>query len=49
MKIFGFLLLLGIGILAWKVLRAKPEPPPLDMLIEEDGQVMLGDDWDGMA
>jgi len=49
MKILGLLLLVGIGILAWKVIRARTEFPPYDILIEEDEQIMMGDDWEGMA
>jgi|GEM_PF-2712960 len=49
MKIVGFLLLVGIGFLAWKVISARAEFPPYDILIEEDEQMMMGDDWDGMA
>ncbi len=44
MKIFGFLLLVGIGFLAWKVIRARAEFPPYDILIEEDEQVMMEDE-----
>jgi hypothetical protein len=40
MKIVGFLLLVGIGILIWKVLQARSEFPPYDILIEEDEQMM---------
>ena len=46
MKILGFLLLVGVGILAWRVIRAGTEYPPYDMLIEEDEQVMMEDDPD---
>ena len=49
MKIIGFFLFVGIGILVWKVIRARTEFPPYDILIEEDEQMMMGDDWDGMA
>ena len=49
MKILGLLLLVGIGIMAWKVIRARAEFPPYDILIEEDEQIMMGDDWEGMA
>jgi len=49
MKIFGLLLLVAIGFLAWKVIRARTEFPPYDILIEEDEQIMMEDDWDGMA
>ena len=49
MKILGLLLLVGIGFLAWKVIRARAEFPPYDILIEEDEQVMMGDDWENMA
>ncbi len=49
MKILGFLLLVGIGFLAWKVIRARAEFPPYDILIEEDEQVMMEDDWNNMA
>jgi len=48
MKILGLLLLVGIGILVWKVLQARAEFPPYDILIEEDEQMMV-DDWDGLA
>lgn len=48
MKILGFLLLLGVIILAWKVIRARPEFPPYDMLIEEDERVMMEDYWDSV-
>jgi len=46
MKILGFLLLIGIGFLAWKVIRTKSESPPYDILMEEDEQVMMEDDPD---
>lgn len=46
MKILGLLLLVGVGILAWKVIRARTEYPPYDILIEEDEQVMMEDDPD---
>ena len=46
MKILGLLLLVGVGILAWKVNRARTEYPPYDILIEEDEQVMMEDDPD---
>ena len=49
MKIIGFLLFIGIGFLVWKVIRARAEFPPYDILIEEDEQMMRGDDWDGLA
>ena len=49
MKILGFLLLVGVGILAWKIIKARTEYPPYDMMIEEDEQVMIEDDWDGMT
>ena len=49
MKILGFLLLVGVGILAWKVIRARTEYPPYDIMIEEDEQVMMEDDWDGLG
>jgi hypothetical protein len=49
MKILGLLFLVGIGFLAWKVLRARAEYPPWDIMIEEDEQMMMGDDWDGLA
>jgi hypothetical protein len=49
MKILGLLLLVGIGFLVWKVIRARTEFPPWDIMIEEDEQVMRGDDWDGLA
>ncbi len=44
MKILGFLLLVGIGILVWKFLQARAEFPPYDILIEEDEQVMMEDE-----
>ena len=44
MKILGFLLLVGIGILVWKVLQARAEFPPYDILVEEDEQVMMEED-----
>jgi len=40
MKIIGFLLLIGIGFLTWKVIRARAEFPTYDILIEEDEQMM---------
>ena len=43
MKILGLLFLVGIGFLAWKVLRARAEFPPYDILIEEDEQMMEED------
>ena len=49
MKIFGFLLLVGIGLLAWKIIRARTEYPPYDILMEEDEKVMMEDDLDGVA
>jgi hypothetical protein len=49
MKILGLLLLVGIGFLVWKVISARTEFPPWDIMIEEDEQVMRGDDWDGLA
>ena len=49
MKVLGFLVLVGVGFLVWKVIRARAEFPPYDILIEEDEQVMMEDDWDGMA
>jgi hypothetical protein len=52
MKILGLLVLVGIGgigFLAWKIIRARAEFPPYDILIEEDEQVMMGDDWDGLG
>ena len=49
MKILGLLVLVGIGFLVWKVLRARAEFPPYDILIEEDEQMMVGDDWENMA
>jgi hypothetical protein len=49
MKILGLLLLVGIGFLAWKVIRARAEFPPYDILMEEDEQVMMEDDWENMA
>ena len=44
MKILGFLLLVGIGILVWKILQARAEFPPYDILVEEDEQVMMEED-----
>ena len=44
MKIIGFFLFVGIGILVWKVLQARAEFPPYDILIEEDEQVMMEED-----
>ena len=44
MKILGFLLLVGIGFLVWKVLQARAEFPPYDILIEEDEQMMMEED-----
>jgi hypothetical protein len=49
MKILGLLLLVGIGFLAWKVLSARAEFPPYDILMEEDEQVMMENDWENMA
>ena len=49
MKVLGLLLLVGIGFLVWKVIRARTEFPPYDILIEEDEQVMMEDDWDGLG
>ena len=49
MKILGLLLLVGIGFLVWKVIRARTEFPPFDIMVEEDEQVMRGDDWDGLT
>jgi len=46
MKILGFLLIVVLAILAWKVIWARAEFPPYDILIEEDEQVMMEDDWD---
>ena len=46
MKILGFLQLVGVGILAGKVIRERTEYPPYDMMIEEDEQVMMEDDPD---
>ena len=46
MKIVGFLLLIGIGFVAWKVITARTEYPPWDIMIEEDEQVMMEDDPD---
>ena len=46
MKILGLLVLVGVGILAWKVIRTKPEFPPFDILVEEDEQIMMEDDPD---
>ena len=44
MKILGFLLLVGVGVLVWKVIRARTEYPPYDIMVEEDEQVMMEDD-----
>jgi hypothetical protein len=44
MKILAFLLLVGIGFLAWKVIRARTEYPPFDIMVEEDEQVMREDE-----
>ena len=44
MKILGFLLLVGISFLVWKVFQARAEFPPYDILIEEDEQIMMGDE-----
>jgi hypothetical protein len=44
MKVLGFLVLVGVGFLAWKVIRARTEFPPYDILIEEDEQVMMEDE-----
>ena len=44
MKIIGFFLFVGIGILVWKVLQARAEFPPYDILIEEDEQIMMEDE-----
>jgi hypothetical protein len=41
MKILGLLVLVGIGFLVWKVIRARSEFPPYDILIEEDEQMMM--------
>jgi hypothetical protein len=49
MKILGLLFLVGIGFLLWKVITARSESPPWDIVIEEDQQMMNGDDWDSMA
>ena len=49
MQILGLVLLVGIGFLAWKVIRERAEFPPYDILIEEDEQMMMEDDWDGRA
>jgi len=46
MKIVGFLILVGIGFLAWKVIRARTEYPPFDIMVEEDEQVMMENDPD---
>jgi hypothetical protein len=46
MKIVGFLILVGIGFLALKVIRARTEFPPYDILMEEDEKVMMEDDPD---
>ena len=44
MKIIGFLILVGIVFLAWKVIRARTEFPPFDIMVEEDEQVMMEND-----
>ena len=44
MKILGLLLLVGIGLLVWKVIRERAEFPPYDILIEEDEQMMMEED-----
>ena len=44
MKIVGFFLLVGIGILVWKIIRERAEFPPYDILIEEDEQMMREDE-----
>jgi hypothetical protein len=44
MKILGLLLLVGTGFLVWKVIRARAEFPPYDILIEEDEQIMMEED-----
>ena len=49
MKFIGLLLLVGIGFLVWKIIRARTEYPPWDIMIEEDEQMMRGDDWDGLG
>ena len=49
MEILGLLVLVGIGYLVWKVVRARAEFPPYDILIEEDEQMMMGEDWENMA
>jgi len=49
MKFIGLLLLVGIGFLVWKIIRVRTEYPPWDIMIEEDEQVMMGDDWDGLG
>ena len=41
MKILGLLVLVGIGFLVWKVIKARAEFPPYDILIEEDEQMMM--------
>ena len=46
MKILLLLALVGIGIFIWKVVRAKTEFPPYDMVVEEDYQVMIEEDRD---
>ena len=46
MKIVGLLVLVGVGILVWKVIRARTEDPPFDIMIEEDEQIMMEDDPD---
>ena len=46
MKILGFLFLVGIGLLAWKVIRARTEYPPFDIMVEQDEKVMMEDDPD---
>jgi hypothetical protein len=44
MKILGLLLLVGIGFLVWKVISARTEFPPFDIMVEEDEQVMMEDE-----
>ena len=46
MKILGFVIIIGIGFLAWKVITARTEPPPYDILMEEDEKVMMENDPD---
>ena len=44
MEILLLLALVGIGIFIWKVVRARTEFPPYDMMVEEDHEVMMEED-----